>query len=230
MVKYPCKNLNNLIKNTTKTNIFKNEDSIENDFSKNILENRSKMNLNFKKKLHQELLNRFLFKPNALTDSNQTNNSVIISKNQFNNKEKEEHFNTSNYSDDDHVIDYEAIENEDEQNLINIQINEFKNESLPLIESFQFISAKENDDEHFNDSDIDSKKESDQSQNDKLKIFERNENSEEDLKSISSIEGSLKGLSCLDQISNGLNSSTPLIHLYPNLGNLFYILITYIFF
>lgn len=45
---------------------------------------------------------------------------------------------------------------------------------------------------------------------------------DEDSKSISSIEGSLKGISSMDQNSIGLNSSTPLIYMYPNIEGNFY--------
>ena len=44
----------------------------------------------------------------------------------------------------------------------------------------------------------------------------------EDSESISSIEGSFKGVSTSNDVSEGLDlSSTPLLHLYPKIGKLY---------
>lgn len=123
------------------------------------LTNYAEDNSSIREKLHKELLDKFVEKPDA---------------------------DTSDNSQEDQVIDYETIETDDFINSnikfesLNDLNNNLDNESLALIESFQLII-----------------------QNDV----------EDDIKSISSIEGSLKASNCFE-----VNSSTPLIHLYPKLG------------
>lgn len=84
-------------------------------------------------------------------------------------------------------------------------------ESLPLIESIQINNRQEENVIHHEA---------------QAKAKDSDMSSESDLKSLSSIEGSLRGMQ-IDIINGGNNhaqicSSTPLTHLYPRLGKLFF--------
>ena len=102
------------------------------------------------------------------------------------------------------------------------------NECLPLVESFQLSDQNEVSEcplKNF-DHEYDEQKLKQNFSHSVIEYFAKNnpekrqvddENEEEETKSISSIEGSLKGNSNYEELA-GLSSSTPLIHLYPKLG------------
>ncbi len=112
--------------------------------------------------------------------------------------------------------------------------NPFDNECLPLVESFQLtnlndLSEHENrvknnfiDDHHEKQYSCNSTDANNNTNVNKDSDSDRSNELEEEIKSISSIEGSLKGVSCQSnyELLAGLSSSTPL-HLYPKLGKLF---------
>ena len=142
----------------------------------------------------------------------------------------------------DGLDDFDHVE-EEEVDLVVKQANPFDNastcECLPLVESFQLtnlndLSEQENQaknnlkDVHhheiLNSSNTiydENNNNSNNVQNDQHKDTndERSNEIEEEIKSISSIEGSLKGLSSHSnyEVLSGLSSSTPL-HLYPKIG------------
>ena len=145
----------------------------------------------------------------------------------------------------DGLEDFDHVE-EEEVDLVVKRANPFDNanpcECLPLVESFQLtnlndLSEQENQaknnlkdvvhhhhDENLNSSNTiydENNNASNNVQNEENKDTndERGNEIEEEIKSISSIEGSLKGLSSHSnyEVLSGLSSSTPL-HLYPKIG------------
>ncbi len=145
--------------------------------------------------------------------------------------------NQEDDEEEDHVIDYEALN--DFKTRIILKPNRLEqtgtstilnSESLPLIESFQFNSHNEALQliENFIDDEMEFEEDWHH-----LRIEQEEIHLDEDeLDSISSIEGSLKGISILSSSvsqrvhsqnepvktnAGCINSSTPLIHLYPKL-------------
>jgi hypothetical protein len=140
----------------------------------------------------------------------------------------------------DGVDDFDHME---EVDLVVTRANPFDNastcECLPLVESFQLTNlndlseqetqAKNNLKDLLHHENLNSSKtiydennnNNNNVQNDQHKDMndERSNEIEEEIKSISSIEGSLKGLSSNSnyEVLSGLSSSTPL-HLYPKIG------------
>jgi hypothetical protein len=178
-----------------------------------------------------------------INDNNES--KVEPTKNDLNLKENHEENpklqdNQSENSDDDHIIEYKSTGEFDEEDfskrlifksIINTNIN---TESLPLIESFQFVNQNEVSEikpAENEDGEVNHKQQTDYSKviDDYFaeceKLFRQTKDVENDGEiSISSIEGSLKGMSLkLDyddlNTTNCQSSSTPLIHLYPKLGN-----------
>lgn len=145
--------------------------------------------------------------------------------------------NQSENSDDDHIIEYKSTGEFDEEDfskrlifksIINTNIN---TESLPLIESFQFVNQNEVSEikpAENEDAEVNHKQQTDYCKviDDYFaeceKLFRQTKDVDNDGEiSISSIEGSLKGISLKSDYDdlNCQSSSTPLIHLYPKLGN-----------
>ena len=171
---------------------------------------------------------------------NSSKNETSVSRINFINDDAQNELQNQDEEDDDeedHVIDYEALN--DFKTRIILKPNRFdqtgtsailNSESLPLIESFQFNSHNEALQliENFIDDEMEFEEDWHH-----LRIEQEEIHLDEDeLESISSIEGSLKGLSILSssvsQRANCqnepvkttavcINSSTPLIHLYPKL-------------
>ena len=101
------------------------------------------------------------------------------------------------------------------------------NECLPLVESFQLSNQNEESEcplamaNELSELDEQDEEEAGGSESPGKNEYKQEDNDEE-IKSISSIEGSLKGMSSNSNYEElaGLSSSTPLIHLYPmKLGN-----------